>query len=424
MKICAILTMHIMCGSCLTKHSHVAPSDVGQGPKIIEVRKGRWIRIQHFIPQTWRVHVAEVQDNEGIFFVNTDKSSQIDHDNTNTNSNRNSTATSRSSAWVSTDPQSSTSSLRTTSSKTSTVKTRLSTSTAGSQTLVHRRHVSRSSLHSAYDDGNVMVFLIHGVGGSSDLWRHQIDYLVKEGFEVIAPDLLGHGFSRAPRQSSAYAFNELADDMLALFDGYAKRRNILIGHSYGSSFCTKISKERSRKVTKMILISGGGPVPLEPQTCQVFGLPACVLWCIKPAITDIFERRAIHSQGVKARLKKLRAFDVPSYVLQGMMKGQTWKEGDEDYHLAITVSVLLIYGMQDKFVSLEEEEWMQETIYACELTTLESAGHMVMIECPDQVNALIHEFIQKDMMISKYRPTTRPSSAKIQLPSQVTVEEC
>ena len=35
-------------------------------------------------------------------------------------------------------------------------------------------------------------------------------------------------------------------------------------------------------------------------------------------------------------------------------------EGDEDYHLAIAVSVLLIYGMQDKFVSLEEEEWMQE----------------------------------------------------------------
>ncbi len=32
----------------------------------------------------------------------------------------------------------------------------------------------------------------------------------------------------------------------------------------------------------------------------------------------------------------------------------------EDYHLAITVSVLLIYGMEDKFVSLEEEEWMQE----------------------------------------------------------------
>ncbi len=63
---------------------------------------------------------------------------------------------------------------------------------------------------------------------------------------------------------------------------------------------------------------------------------------------------------MKARLKKLRSFDIPSYVLQGMMKGQTWMEGDEDYHLAITVSVLLIYGMEDKFVSLEEEEWMQE----------------------------------------------------------------
>ena len=75
------------------------------------------------------------------------------------------------------------------------------------------------------------------------------------------------------------------------------------------------------------------------------------------------DRRAFHSKGAKNDANKQLAFDVPSYVLQGMMKGQQWMEGDEDYHLAIAVSVLLIYGMQDKFVSLEEEEWMQEVSY-------------------------------------------------------------
>ena len=34
--------------------------------------------------------------------------------------------------------------------------------------------------------------------------------------------ILGHGFSRAPRWSSAYAFTELVQDMLALFGGYSK----------------------------------------------------------------------------------------------------------------------------------------------------------------------------------------------------------
>lgn len=35
-------------------------------------------------------------------------------------------------------------------------------------------------------------------------------------------------------------------------------------------------------------------------------------------------------------------------------------EADEDYHAGLTVPVLLIYGRGDKFVSLEEEIWMED----------------------------------------------------------------
>ena len=39
---------------------------------------------------------------------------------------------------------------------------------------------------------------------------------------------------------------------------------------------------------------------------------------------------------------------------------QVWEEGDESYHQELMVPALLIYGAQDKFVTLEEEQWMQE----------------------------------------------------------------
>ena len=71
-------------------------------------------------------------------------------------------------------------------------------------------------------------------------------------------------------------------------------------------------------------------------------------------------RRAFHTKRPHTGSEEQRALDVPSYVLHATMKGQNWMDGDEDYHLDIAVSVLLIYGMQDQFVSLEEEEWMQE----------------------------------------------------------------
>lgn len=80
---------------------------------------------------------------------------------------------------------------------------------------------------------DVALFFIHGVGGSLDIWGKQVDYFTKEGYEVIAVDLAGHGGSSAPRIAAAYSFYALAEDMRQIFKRYARKRNILIGHSYG-----------------------------------------------------------------------------------------------------------------------------------------------------------------------------------------------
>ena len=79
----------------------------------------------------------------------------------------------------------------------------------------------------------VVIFFIHGVGGSADLWYEQLKYFCKAGYEVVAPDLLGHGQSSAPRDPADYEFAELSHDLIYLFDRYHKKRNVLVGHSYG-----------------------------------------------------------------------------------------------------------------------------------------------------------------------------------------------
>lgn len=80
---------------------------------------------------------------------------------------------------------------------------------------------------------DVALFFIHGVGGSLDIWESQLDYFSQLGYEVIAPDFTGHGASSAPQITAAYTFYALAEDIRIIFKRYAKRRNILIGHSYG-----------------------------------------------------------------------------------------------------------------------------------------------------------------------------------------------
>lgn len=80
---------------------------------------------------------------------------------------------------------------------------------------------------------DVMLFFIHGVGGSLDIWRNQLEFFSKQGYETIAVDLVGHGDSSAPQIAAAYTFYALAEDIRLIFGRYARRRNILIGHSYG-----------------------------------------------------------------------------------------------------------------------------------------------------------------------------------------------
>ena len=78
-----------------------------------------------------------------------------------------------------------------------------------------------------------VIFFIHGVGGSANVWKSQIDYFGAAGYEVVAPDLIGHGLSGAPRETDAYSFREILLDMFMIFDLYCKRRNVVIAHSYG-----------------------------------------------------------------------------------------------------------------------------------------------------------------------------------------------
>ena len=80
---------------------------------------------------------------------------------------------------------------------------------------------------------NTMIFLIHGVGGSADVWNAQIQYFQKLGYGVVCPDLIGHGFSCAPRSKSPYEFKEICADLLELFDRFSREINVVIGHSYG-----------------------------------------------------------------------------------------------------------------------------------------------------------------------------------------------
>ncbi|XP_028988868.1 protein ABHD8-like [Betta splendens] len=257
--------------------------------------------------------------------------------------------------------------------------------------LIDSRRVI-SSCKGTHSD--VALFFIHGVGGSLDIWSSQLEFFSRLGYEVIALDLAGHGASTAPQIAAAYTFYALAEDLRAIFKRYSRKRNILIGHSYGVSFCTFLAHEYPDLVHKVVMINGGGPTALEPSLCSIFQLPSCVLHCLSPCLAWSFLKAGFARQGAKEKqlLKQGNAFNVSPFVLRAMMSGQYWPEGDEVYHAELTVPILLVHGMCDKFVPVDEDQRMAEILLFAFLKVIEEGSHMVMMECPDTVNTLLHEF--------------------------------
>uniref|UniRef100_A0A3B3BEN3 Protein ABHD8 n=1 Tax=Oryzias melastigma TaxID=30732 RepID=A0A3B3BEN3_ORYME len=261
---------------------------------------------------------------------------------------------------------------------------------------------------------DVVLFFIHGVGGSLDIWGSQLEFFSRLGYEVIAPDLAGHGASSAPQIAAAYTFYALAEDVRIIFKRYAKKRNILIGHSYGVSFCTFLAHEFPDQIQKMVMINGGGPTALEPSLCSIFNLPTCVLHCLSPLLAWSFLKAGFARQGAREKqlLKENNAFNVSSFVLRAMMSGQYWPEGDEVYHAELTVPILLVHGMHDKFVPVEEDQRMAEILLMAFLKVLEDGSHMVMMECPETVNTLLHEFLLWEPYSPKHYTETCTVPAK------------
>ena len=90
-----------------------------------------------------------------------------------------------------------------------------------------------------------------------------------------------------------------------------------------------------------------------------------------------------------------QAYDVPSYVLNHVMAGQVWPEGDAGFHRRVTVPSLLVYGMRDCLVSLVEECEMERTLPKAFLELVPGAGHAVMLDAPGQLNTMTERFVKK-----------------------------
>jgi pimeloyl-ACP methyl ester carboxylesterase len=94
------------------------------------------------------------------------------------------------------------------------------------------------------------IVLIHGFCASNFVWSDVLVPLADAGFRVIAPDLVGYGFSAKPRRAE-YSIMRQARMIVRLLDHLRIERATVVGSSYGGAVAAIAALDYAKRVEEL-----------------------------------------------------------------------------------------------------------------------------------------------------------------------------
>jgi pimeloyl-ACP methyl ester carboxylesterase len=103
------------------------------------------------------------------------------------------------------------------------------------------------------------VLFMHGWPDSHALWRHQIAALAADGYRTIAPDLRGFGASDKPADVDAYQLKNTVFDVLAILDATQTENAHVVAHDWGAAAAWGLTAFLPDRVRSLTTLSVGHP---------------------------------------------------------------------------------------------------------------------------------------------------------------------
>src|SRR5581483_4783946 len=108
------------------------------------------------------------------------------------------------------------------------------------------------SIHYESQGEGPPIVLVHGLGGTSNIWHAQRVTLSKY-YRVVALDLSGSG--RSDRSKRSYSIDGWADEIAGLMDHLKLPAAVVVGHSMGTVIVQHFAAKYPDK-TKAIVLAG------------------------------------------------------------------------------------------------------------------------------------------------------------------------
>ena len=251
------------------------------------------------------------------------------------------------------------------------------------------------------------ILLIHGLAGSSKTWDRVLDDLAEQ-YDVIAPDLLGHGESAKPRGD--YSLGAFASGLRDFLTVLNVERVTVVGHSFGGGVAMQLAYQHPQFIDRLVLVGSGGLGREVSPLLRLLALPGAEylmpIGIPRPIVdraSDVgrfLGRRNIRSERLgefwRAYSSLAGAENRRAFVktMRGVIEpgGQTVDARDRLY-LAARVPIMIVWGDRDGVIPVKHAYEAHELIENSRLEILEGVGHFPHVEAPETFAASLRDFM-------------------------------
>ncbi|MFL5927841.1 MAG: alpha/beta fold hydrolase [Gaiellaceae bacterium] len=225
------------------------------------------------------------------------------------------------------------------------------------------------------------VVLLHSALGDSRLWKRQIAALERE-HHVVAPDLPGFGENPLPTEPFSYV--DFTAELLPA---------VLVGNSFGGAIALRTALAHPDRVERLALVGSGLPAwdwtqemrehfdaegkAFDTGDLERAGELNMEFW-VKPQHRD------------EVRPQQQRALELQSAHEEPDL---LWPEATP--LSTLTMPTLVVVGDDDHADFHAIAEHLAGEIPDAELVVVPGAGHLVGVDQPEELNALLLEFLSE-----------------------------
>ncbi len=243
----------------------------------------------------------------------------------------------------------------------------------------------------------IVVFL-HGSGPGNSAWANfsgNVEAFADAGYRVIAPDMIGFGYTDKPLDLGDYTLKLFCDTLMAGLKAIGVERCSIVGNSLGGGVAIQIALDYPDFVEKLILM---GPGCLEEQG-DYWGMPGIAKMMdankagmskdTQGQVMRLFTYDPKHVTDALITMRWAIAQDQPKEVLTTMKTpalGARMKE--------LSCPILTFWGRQDEFMPPQGKAACIEANEHSRLIEVNACGHWVMIEHARMFNAASIDFLK------------------------------